>query len=181
MIEMKDLEEAPDFTVFRGPAEDPELDDGAWDLFGVSGHSELPRSVLGEVCKRGIQLAGAEGFWVHPEVDDERNAASGGKFDDFHAALAYLNEGGTLCKVPDKLGSKYSRWYAVARVKGGEAGKALPLRPCVYCGENWEGFYGIHRDGMDEGPEVELCNRCGGSEFPTCEEIWRRIAERRRA
>lgn len=176
MITKQMLEEAPAFTVFRGPAEDPKLDPGVWDLFSVSGHSELPTRVVRYLLDMGIQLAGAEGFWVHPEVDDEHNAASGSKFDDFDAALAYLNEGGTLCKVPDTLGSKYSRLYAVARVKGARAGKALPEKPCVYCGEPWEGFYTVHEDSSMSGPEVPLCNRCGGGVSPTAGEIWRQIA-----
>jgi hypothetical protein len=38
----------------------------------------------------------------------------------------------------------------------------------------------IHRDGFGEGPEVPLCETCGSEETPTCEEIWQRIAERRK-
>lgn len=49
---------------------------------------------------------------------------------------------------------------------------------CAYCGKPAEGEYGIHRDGFGEGPEVDLCNACGGSpaEVLSCEDIWARIA-----
>lgn len=36
--------------------------------------------------------------------------------------------------------------------------------------------HSIHRDGFGIGPEVPLCNECGGGSIPTCEEIWKRIA-----
>lgn len=48
---------------------------------------------------------------------------------------------------------------------------------CVYCGTPAQGNHTIHRDGMGEGPEVPLCDACGGHERPTCEEIWARIRE----
>lgn len=47
---------------------------------------------------------------------------------------------------------------------------------CVYCEKEAEGEYSIHRDGFCEGPEVPLCNDCGGSEYPSCPEIWEVIA-----
>lgn len=50
------------------------------------------------------------------------------------------------------------------------------IRPCVYCGEKAQGNYTIHRDGMGVGPEVDLCDRCGSEETPTCEEIWARLS-----
>lgn len=57
----------------------------------------------------------------------------------------------------------------------------LPDVPeCAACGEPVEGNHSIHRDGFCEGPEVDLCDACGGEETPTCETLWRRIAERRR-
>ena len=37
----------------------------------------------------------------------------------------------------------------------------------------------IHRDGFDEGPEVELCDGCGMNELPTCEQLWADIAARK--
>lgn len=51
---------------------------------------------------------------------------------------------------------------------------------CAYCGLLPEGNYSIERDGFCSGdPIVELCDACGGSPTPTCEEIWERIRERR--
>lgn len=50
---------------------------------------------------------------------------------------------------------------------------------CTYCGKVvlGEPEYTIHRDGFGEGPEVPLCNGCGAREQPSCEDIWRRIAQ----
>jgi hypothetical protein len=47
---------------------------------------------------------------------------------------------------------------------------------CAFCGHPAEGNYSIHRDGFGVGPEVDLCDEHGG-EFPTCDEIWERIAQ----
>jgi hypothetical protein len=49
---------------------------------------------------------------------------------------------------------------------------------CGFCGRPAEGNYSIHRDGFGVGPEVDLCNGCGGSPRPTTKEIWARIAGR---
>lgn len=59
-------------------------------------------------------------------------------------------------------------------------GDVAILRPCAACGKP-SGRFAIHRDGFGEGPEVPLCEACGGHETPTCEELWERIAERRKA
>lgn len=48
---------------------------------------------------------------------------------------------------------------------------------CAYCGEPAEGNHSIHRDGVDCGPEVPLCDGCGADELPTCEEIWAAISQ----
>lgn len=48
-------------------------------------------------------------------------------------------------------------------------------RRCAYCGEPAQGNYSIHRDGFGIGPEVPLCNRCGGKRTPSCQDIWDRI------
>ena len=49
---------------------------------------------------------------------------------------------------------------------------------CAYCGKPSQGNYAIHRDGFGEGPEVDVCDACGGHPWkPTCEEIWSRISE----
>lgn len=50
-------------------------------------------------------------------------------------------------------------------------------KPCVYCGKTSEGYFSIHRDGFGEGPEVPLCNQCGGFESPTPEDIWCKISK----
>lgn len=38
--------------------------------------------------------------------------------------------------------------------------------------------HAIHRDGFGLGPEVPLCDACGGERGPSCEKIWARIAAR---
>jgi len=50
---------------------------------------------------------------------------------------------------------------------------------CAACGQVAEGNYSIHRDGFEEGPEVSLCDACGGSETPTLPEVWAQIKARR--
>jgi hypothetical protein len=50
-------------------------------------------------------------------------------------------------------------------------------RTCSFCGAPAEGNYSIHRDGFGVGPEVDLCDGCGGAELPSCPEIWDRIAK----
>lgn len=52
----------------------------------------------------------------------------------------------------------------------------LQINACCYCGSPAEGHYSICRDGMGVGPEVPLCDRCGGSKWPSSGEIWGRIA-----
>ena len=46
---------------------------------------------------------------------------------------------------------------------------------CAFCGGPSDGNYSIHRDGFGDGPEVDLCDTCGGDEKPSCCEIWDRI------
>ena len=50
------------------------------------------------------------------------------------------------------------------------------VRNCAFCGELAEGNFAIHRDGFGVGPEVDLCNDCGGSDSPSLTEIWNAIA-----
>ena len=51
---------------------------------------------------------------------------------------------------------------------------------CAACGAPADGDeFSIHRDGFCKGPEVPLCTSCGADETPSCEELWRAIAERR--
>lgn len=44
--------------------------------------------------------------------------------------------------------------------------------PCAMCLRAVQGNYSIHRDGMGVGPELPLCDACGGVEGPSCEEMW---------
>lgn len=184
MITMQDLQNAKHFTIFRGPAEDPKIDieeddEESWDLFGVGGYSELGKRVLAEVGKRGVQLAG-DSMWFAPQIDDcYAKKQKDRRVDDLHAILAYLREGGTVIRVPDRIGSEFSRFYAVARVRGAKVGKAMPEEPCVYCGVLWEGNFTIHEYSDLTGEEVPLCNECGGYPKPSCGEIWERLALRR--
>lgn len=48
---------------------------------------------------------------------------------------------------------------------------------CAFCGQPAEGNFSIHRDGFSEGPEVELCDNCGGKQEPTLFEIWSQISQ----
>ena len=52
---------------------------------------------------------------------------------------------------------------------------------CSFCEGQFTGpvNFAIHRDGFSEGPEVVLCDHCGGYPHPTCEEIWVRLSERK--
>lgn len=52
-----------------------------------------------------------------------------------------------------------------------------PAPTCAYCGGAAEGNYAVHRDGLDVGPEVDLCDACGSDATPTLAEIWERIAQ----
>lgn len=49
---------------------------------------------------------------------------------------------------------------------------------CAYCGKPAEGNFSVHRDGLCDGPEVDLCDACGEHETPTLPQIWQRIAKR---
>jgi len=50
---------------------------------------------------------------------------------------------------------------------------------CEYCGNPAEGNYSVHRDGFGEGPEVWLCDFCGGPDLasPSLQDIWAKIAK----
>lgn len=52
-------------------------------------------------------------------------------------------------------------------------------KTCANCGWGAEGNFSIHDTPDMDGPEVDLCDSCGGSELPTCAAIWRNIARRR--
>lgn len=66
-------------------------------------------------------------------------------------------------------------------VEGSNAPKAPSAErvECAACGGDATGSqYEIHRDGINEGPEVAICTDCGGHVVPTCEELWEAIAAR---
>lgn len=46
---------------------------------------------------------------------------------------------------------------------------------CAYCGKPAEGKYSVHRDSFRRGPEVPLCNACGGMSGPSLDDIWEKI------
>lgn len=48
---------------------------------------------------------------------------------------------------------------------------------CAMCLCLAQGNYSIHRDGLGVGPELPLCDACGGSEGPSCEEMWAAFAK----
>lgn len=50
---------------------------------------------------------------------------------------------------------------------------------CFHCGSRAQGRFAMHRDGFGLGPQLPLCDRCGGNETPTCEEIWARALQKR--
>lgn len=54
---------------------------------------------------------------------------------------------------------------------------------CAACGTEIVGEVKstIHRDGFCEGPEVPLCESCGGHELPTCQDLWAAIRVRMNA
>jgi len=101
----KDLEDLPDWAVISdraGRTSGIDLSPRQWALFHVG---EFNEQVKLELMRRGIRA-----IPFNPECCDgeaPRNA------DDYDAALAFLDEGGALVRVPDELGSKHSRLYAV--------------------------------------------------------------------
>jgi len=73
--------------------------------------------------------------------------------------------------------------YAIFEIRSGvlQTGEAMSKKhECACCGATFTGKVtsSIHRDGFAIGPEVPLCDACGGHELPSCEEIWERIAAR---
>ena len=112
-VTKQDLIDAPMYTVFRGPAEDPKMKYDQWDL--MTGNHPTTE-VMRQVVQRGIRLIrDASGEPVHVEKDDE--FCAGQSLDDLDAALAYLNNGGMVVKLPDTLTSQHFRLYAVACYK----------------------------------------------------------------
>lgn len=101
----KDLENLPNYTIISdraGRTSGVDLSPKQWSLFHVGEFSEQMKL---ELMKRGIRAIPFE-----PECCDGE-APRGA--DDLDAALAFLDEGGSLVRVPDSLESEYSRLYAV--------------------------------------------------------------------
>lgn len=48
---------------------------------------------------------------------------------------------------------------------------------CSFCGKLAQGNYSIHRDAFGVGPEVPLCDNCGGKEEPAEVIIWAKIGQ----
>lgn len=112
LITIDGLVQAPMWTILRGSAEDP--GPIKWDTFVLEPVEPYPEDVEREMWKLNVSLD-------HPEVEDEwlTNPWRWRWFrwqrpDDLDAALAYLNTGGTLCKVPDAMDSKYWRLLVVS-------------------------------------------------------------------
>lgn len=53
----------------------------------------------------------------------------------------------------------------------------MTAEACAYCGDACSGKYTIHREGFGYGPEVGLCDACGGPGNPESNEIWQRIGK----
>ena len=51
------------------------------------------------------------------------------------------------------------------------------MKRCAYCGKAALGNYSIHRDGFGMGPEVDLCDHCGGNPEPQEAQIWAKIGQ----
>lgn len=51
----------------------------------------------------------------------------------------------------------------------------LAGRRCCYCGDSAQGNFSVHRDGIDVGPLLDLCDQCGSGVTPTLETIWERL------
>lgn len=58
-----------------------------------------------------------------------------------------------------------------------EVENKLRQEKCAFCGEPAEGDHSIHQNGFGEGPEVELCNKCGSQPEPTEVQIWAKIGQ----
>lgn len=94
------LQTLPDFAVVKGLVSREIRSTLFWDTFEVDHPTD-------EACaKTGLVVLDME-----PEIDVEAGQKG---VDDFDAAIAFLAQGGTLCKVPDDVGSPYSRLLVVS-------------------------------------------------------------------
>ncbi len=111
MITRASLEAARPYEQISGEAEDTGIP--GWAVFELSGctHGDT---------EAATERARVEVFDLAPLRDDEACAGiisdRGEPFDDFDAALAYLNRGGTLMKVPDFEGSEHYRFLVAVSI-----------------------------------------------------------------
>lgn len=123
MLTKKDLEDAPMFTVFSGLKGQcaaradvtPECY-GECEIHGVAGENNYDQAVYDRA--RELEIDPLEhGCWpVAIDVFDDdcyEVLGAGHDFDIFDAALCYLNDGGTVVKLPDTMESEYYRYYVV--------------------------------------------------------------------
>jgi len=89
----------------------PELKPGDWDLFTNSPGFAAGEIVLERASMMGAVVALESNMPLSTCVDDD--SAPRLHIEDAHAALAYIQWGGTLIKLPDNLRSDAYRWYVV--------------------------------------------------------------------
>lgn len=130
-----DLEHAAMFTVFKDVAGKCEVtvDRECWIL----SHIDLKHS---DSVASKLESLGIEPYSAEVEMDDEKKLTGE---DDLDAAVAYLDLGGALVKVPDTMTSKYYRFLVVdpvpkefrgALVLCERCGKPNPSPAHRYCG-----------------------------------------------
>lgn len=111
-IEAETLADAPMFSIARGVVHCPELKPGDWDLFTNSPGFAAGEIVLERASMMGAVVALESNMPLSTCVDDD--SAPRLHIEDAHAALAYIQWGGTLIKLPDNLKSDDAcRWYVV--------------------------------------------------------------------
>ncbi len=127
----------PDYAVVSGLVDGQEYrETGAtlkWDLFNIegctAGDEHEARRVTGlPVCVEEPELdwSTMSGEDEDDWTDEQREAgeAESKKYDDLDAAVAFLKAGGTLCKVPDRVGSPHFRMLVVDVVGAPERGNS---------------------------------------------------------
>ena len=97
--------------------------------------------------------------------------------DRYHKAVKRISVMETVKGMRQGLDglSGISREFAELAEKAFE----LSGHKCAYCGDAAQGNFSIHRDGFCMGPQVDLCDNCGSTTSPSCEQIWEHIAIRK--
>lgn len=111
MITKQHLEDGALWTIFKGQAEYP--GPVVWDLFYLDG-VQYPPDV-------GARMRELHVLVKEPEWDSD-GVQPRDPVDDLDAALLHLRAGGTLCKVPDAMDSKYWRLLVVETPEGSVEG-----------------------------------------------------------